>query len=101
NRFIDRLRLKLVDLARWVEAAAEAARREPSADRLRVLLERKQVAGNRVLYVEGIWDFYFDLFVQRLSSFGERLRAVDRIAANCYEDVYTGLGPAQPTPTLL
>jgi hypothetical protein len=101
NRFIDRLRLKLVELARWVEAAAGAARREPSAERLRVLLERKQVAGNRVLYVEGIWDFYFDLFVQRLSSFGERLRAVDRIAANCYEDLYVGLGTAQPTPTLL
>jgi hypothetical protein len=66
-----------------------------------VLLERKQIAGNRVLYVEGIWDFYFDLFVQRLSAFAERLRAVDRIAANCYEDLYLGIATARPTPTLL
>jgi hypothetical protein len=88
-------------MARWVDAAATMARREPSPERLRVLLERKQTVGNRVLYVEGIWDFYFDLFVQRLSSFGERLRAVDRIAANCYEDLYVGLGTAQPTPALL
>lgn len=101
NRFIDRFRSKLVEMARWVEAAAAAARREPTPERLRVLLERKQIVSNHVLYVEGIWDFYFDLFVQRLSSFGERLRTVDRIAANCYEDLYVGLGTAQPTPSLL
>jgi hypothetical protein len=101
NRLIDRFRSQLVEKARWVDAAAKAARSEPTTDRLRVLLERKQMVGSRVLYVEGIWDFYFDLFIQRLSSFGERLRAVDRIAANCYEDLYTGLGNAQPTPSLL
>lgn len=101
NRFIDKFRSQLVEMARWVEAAAAAARREPTTNRLQVLLERKQVVGNRVLYVEGIWDFYFDLFVQRLSNFGERLRSVDRICANCYEDLYVGMGTAQPTPSLL
>ena len=39
--------------------------------------------------------------MQRLSKFGERLRAVDRIGANCYEDLYVGMGTAKPTPTLL
>jgi hypothetical protein len=101
NRLIDHFRSQLVEKARWVDAAAKAARNEPTTERLRVLLERKEIVGNRVLYVEGIWDFYFDLFIQRLSSFGERLRSVDRIAANCYEDLYTGLGNAQPTPSLL
>jgi len=101
NRFIDGLRVKLDEMVRWVGAAASAARREPTGERLRVLLERKQIAGNRVLYVEGIWDFYFDLFVQRLSSFGERLLSVDRIVTNCYEDLYLGIGTAQPTPNLL
>lgn len=101
NRFIDSLRIKLDEMVRWVGAAANTARREPTGERLRVLLERKHVASNRVLYVEGIWDFYFDLFVQRLSSFGERLLSVDRIAANCYEDLYVGIGTAQPTPSLL
>jgi hypothetical protein len=101
NRFIDKFRSQLVEQSRWVEAAAAAARREPTTARLNVLLERKQIVGNRVLYVEGIWDFYFDLFIQRLSSFGERLRTVDRICANCYEDLYVGLGTAQPTPSLL
>jgi hypothetical protein len=101
NRFIDTFRSKLIEMSRWVEAAAAAARREPTTSRLHVLLKRKQVMGNRVLYVEGIWDFYFDLFIQRLSTFGERLRSVDRICANCYEDLYVGLGTAQPTPSLL
>ncbi len=101
NRFIDRFRSRLVELSRWVDAAASAARREPTKERLRLLLERKQEVGDRVLYVEGIWDFYFDMFVQRLSRFGERLRSIDRICANCYEDLYTGLGNAQPTPSLL
>jgi hypothetical protein len=101
NRFIDGLRVKLDEMMRWVGAAANVAKREPTSERLQVLLERKQVAGNRVLHVEGIWDFYFDLFVQRLSSFSERLLSVDRIAANCYEDLYVGIGAAQPTPSLL
>ena len=101
NRFIDTLREKLDEMVRWVGAAANTARRDPTSERLRVLLERKQVAGNRVLYVEGIWDYYFDLFVQRLSSFGERLLSVDRVAANCYEDLYVGIGMAQPIPSLL
>lgn len=101
NRFIDSLRVKLDEMARWVAAAAQAAKREPTTARLHALLERKQSASNRVLYVEGVWDFYFDLFVQRLSTFGERLLTVDRIAANCYEDLYISIGAAQPTPSLL
>jgi len=101
NRLIDKFRTQLIEKARWVDAAAQAARREPNSDRLRLLLERKQKVGDQVLYLEGIWDFYFDMFVQRLSAFGERLRAIDRIAIGCYEKVYVGLGTAQPTPSLL
>lgn len=101
NRFLDKFKAKLVERAHWMDAAATIARKEPTAERLKVMLERKYQVGQEVLYVEGIWDFYFDLFVQRLSSFGERLRAVDRMTANCYEDLYLGLGNAQPTPTLL
>src|SRR5947209_17601041 len=57
NRFIEGLRLRLSEMTRWVQAAADMARRDPTAQRLQVLLERKEAAGNRVLYVEGIWDF--------------------------------------------
>jgi hypothetical protein len=101
NSFIGQFRSRLQEAARWVDAAATMAEREPTCARLRVLLDRKHNVGISVLYAEGIWDFYFDLFVQRLSAFGERLLAVDRIAANCYEDLYIGIGSAQPTPRLL
>lgn len=101
NRFIDGLRVKLDEIMRWVVAAAQAAEREPTAPRLQMLLERKEVASNHLLYLEGIWDFYFDLFVQRLSSFGEQLHAIDHIVANCYEDLYVAIGAAQPPPSLL
>jgi hypothetical protein len=101
NRFLDGLRLKLLESARWVEAAVNHARRDPSQANLAAVLTRKEQVGMRVLYVEGIWDFYYDLFVQRLSRFGERLRTVDRIGANCYEDLYLGLAGARPTPLLL
>jgi hypothetical protein len=101
NRFIGDFRTRLSEAASWVDAAAFQAREQPTDTNLALMLGRKERVSGRVLYAEGIWDFYFDLFVQRLSSFGERLRAIDRIAANCYEDLYLGLGTARPAPTLL
>ena len=101
NRFIGEFRARLADGGAWFDAATAQARRDPSDANIERLLSRKDAVSRRVLYAEGIWDFYFDLFVQRLSTFGERLRAVDRIGANCYEDLYLGLGTARPTPTLL
>lgn len=101
NRLVDKFRVQLIEKARWVDAAAQTARQEPTSDYLHLLLERKQKVSDRVLYLEGIWDFYFDMFVQRLSVFGERLRAIDRIAIGCYEKVYVGLGTAKPMPNLL
>ena len=101
NRFIGEFRARLGDTAAWVNAAAATAMRWPTDANLARLLQRKEAIGSQVFYVEGIWDFYFDLFVQRLSAFGERLRAVNRIGANCYEDLYLGLGTARPAPRLL
>ncbi|HXW78498.1 MAG TPA: hypothetical protein VEJ84_03315 [Acidimicrobiales bacterium] len=101
NRFIGEFRARLRNASAVVDAAAAQAGQSPTQANLQRLLSAKEDASRRVLYVEGIWDFYFDLFVQRLSAFGERLRAIDRIAANCYEDLYLGLGTARPLPTLL
>jgi hypothetical protein len=101
NRLTEKFRHQLLSQARWVDEAAQKARKNPSAANLQLLLERKQKASERILYLEGIWDFYFDMFVQRLSKFGERLRAIDRISVNCYEKVYGGLGSPKPLPQLL
>jgi hypothetical protein len=103
NRFIDEKRVKALDASRWVEAAAKQVLADPNPGPtlLNLLLDRKTKVTPHVLYVEGLWDFYFDLFVQRLSRMSERLLSVDRIGANCYEDIYLGLGTARPVPTLL
>lgn len=101
NKYIDKYKDRLVDLARGADAAVKIARREPTSSRLQLVLTRKDGVSQRIMYVEGLWAFFFELFVQRLASFGERLRAIDRIAANCYEDLYVGMGAAQPTPRLL
>ena len=48
---------------------------------------------------ELLWDFYYQLFGQRQSRLGGRLLASDRIALDCYQKVYTGLGKARSIPT--
>ena len=101
NSFIDGFRKRVTEASRWVESAARAAKREPTSERIATVLQRKEVVGTSVTFVEGIWDFYFDMFVQRLSTFAERLRSIDRIGANCYEDLFVGMGTGHPTPSLL
>ena len=63
DRFVDSLRLKLVEAAHGVDAAAAAARREPSTARLPHTARTQAEGWQRVTYVEGVWDFYFDLFL--------------------------------------
>ena len=48
--------------------------------------------------IERIWDFYFELFGQRQSQFADWLLSCDRIALDCYQDVYMGLGIAKSIP---
>lgn len=102
NDFIGGLRRNLEASAAQVGEAVRLAQREPTRAHLEEVLKRKTAASLRVLYVEGIWDFYFDLFVQRLSRFGERLHAVDRIASSCYRAVFVPpTGPGRPAPPAL
>ncbi|WP_370402059.1 hypothetical protein [Sulfitobacter sp. JB4-11] len=48
---------------------------------------------------ERIWDHYYMLFSQRQTKLGLRLQATDRIALDCYQKIYTGLGRARSIPT--
>jgi hypothetical protein len=48
--------------------------------------------------VERIWDFYFELFGQRQSRFADWLLSCDRIALDCYQHTYLGLGIAKSIP---
>lgn len=48
---------------------------------------------------EGIWHFYDNLFGQRKGAMAKELAAMDRIALDCYQSCYMGLGRAQSLPT--
>lgn len=63
------------------------------------LLEERQAGERQIKLLEKIWAFYFELFGQRQSRFGELLLANDRIALDCYQDIYLGLGKARSIPT--
>ncbi|WP_417807082.1 hypothetical protein [Thioclava sp.] len=47
---------------------------------------------------ERLLAFYRGIFTQRTGPFGNQLRAVDRIARNCYQAVWLGLGKARSFP---
>jgi len=82
-----------------VQAAARGAQHNPSSGALNRLLTAKETMLAAVRRTEEIWKFYLELFGQRQSSFGPMLLACDRIALDCYQYVYTGLGRAKPVPS--
>lgn len=98
NELISSLRVQLMDMSKKVGNIAETAIREPDTKYLQLLMSRKDRAHDRVRAIEQIWDFYFELFGQRQSKFGNWLLGCDRIALDCYQDVYMGLGIAQSIP---
>ncbi|MGA0594628.1 hypothetical protein [Enterovirga sp. CN4-39] len=60
------------------------------------LKERNQALAGEA---EKIWEFYLNLFSQRAGPFRHWLRGIDRIALDCYQAVYLGLGKARPIPS--
>lgn len=98
NTLMDGLRSGLIDLTGRVTTAAREAKAEPTSERLRDVMERKDVAHKWVQGIEKIWDFYFELFGQRQSNYGDWLLSCDRIALDCYQVAYTGIGAARPIP---
>ncbi|RSM35602.1 hypothetical protein DMA12_43555 [Amycolatopsis balhimycina DSM 5908] len=93
NRMMATLREPLHTAVQGVRrAAAEPADPEP-------LLRAKARAHRWVRATEQVWDFYLDLFNQRQTAFAPWLVAGDRIALDCYQYAYLGLGRWRPIPT--
>jgi hypothetical protein len=95
---MESLRKGLLNLAGRVSSAARAATAEPTSRRLATVMEQKDLAHKWVQGIEKIWDFYFELFGQRQSDYADWLLSCDRIALDCYQVAYTGLGAARPIP---
>ena len=98
NELIKSLRTKLFKLTRKVTAASNKAAAQPATAHLQDLLERKERAHAAVKSIERVWDFYFLIFSQRQTRFGEWMVACDRIALDCYQDTFMGLGVAKSIP---
>lgn len=99
NQLMSSLRLQLAELSRQVDISADNARRQMDTRLLQQLMETKDIALTWVRAIEKIWDFYFELFGQRQSRFGNWLLGCDRIALDCYQDIYMGLDIPQSIPS--
>jgi len=98
NKLIGDLRKRLLAAAGQVSLAGGKA--HPSATpELQHLLARKEGAERWIKLVEKIWYYYLELFGQRQTRFGPWLLASDRIALDCYQAVYTGLGQTRSIPS--
>jgi hypothetical protein len=70
----------------------------PVTRNLQQVVRQKQSAHTAALMAERIWDFYFEMFGQRQSRFGPWLLGCDRIALDCYQYAYLGLGSQRSIP---
>jgi hypothetical protein len=88
NQLISSLRVQLMEMSRQVGIIANFAMNKQDTNHLQQLMIGTEQAHDWVRAVEQIWDFYFELFGQRQSRFGNWLLGCDRIAMDCYQDIY-------------
>jgi len=98
NKLISALRRGLLKMSRNVTTAIGIASEEPETANLQRVVVHKDKAHRWVQGIEKIWDFYFELFGQRQSQYGNWLLSCDRIAMDCYQAAYTGIGVARSIP---
>ncbi|BCG02014.1 hypothetical protein PPGU19_065820 (plasmid) [Paraburkholderia sp. PGU19] len=98
NSLIAKLREGLLQMTDGADGAVRAAIESPNTARLQHAMMRKARAHDWVRGIEKIWDFYFELFGQRQSRYGVWLLGCDRIAMDCYQVAFTGIGIAKSIP---
>jgi hypothetical protein len=99
NQLIAALRGQMLKVSGGVTTAIRTALDAPTSERLRTVVLRKDRAHKWVQGIEKIWDFYFELFGQRMSEpYGTWLLSCDRIALDCYTAAFTGIGIAKTIP---
>jgi len=98
NELMTQLRSNLLAKAARVTRAIADAKREPNTENLQAVVTYKERAHDWVRAVEQIWDFYFELFGQRQSRFADWLLSCDRIALDCYQVAFMGVGVPKSIP---
>ena len=98
NQLMASLRNQLGQMSKQINMAANAAGRYGDTAHLQELVSSKDLAQAWVRSVEQIWDFYLELFQQRQTKFGNWLLGCDRIALDCYQDVFMNMGSTKSIP---
>ena len=98
NELLQTLRADLLRLTKGVTQSTEAVFGNTSTVNLQRTMILKERAHDWVRRLEQIWDFYFELFGQRQSRFATWLLGCDRIALDCYQHTFLGLGKARSIP---
>ena len=98
NELVEVLSTQLRQRSRRLDAAVLGATNVPVTPRLQRVVRSKELAHTAALRAEQVWDFYFELFGQRQSRFGTWLLGCDRIALDCYQYAYLGVGTARSIP---
>jgi len=98
NQLLTRLRLGLVKRARLMNRLVRSVLAGSRQDLLTSIVTHKHLSHAWVQRIERIWDFYLELFGQRQSSFGSWLLGADRIALDCYQVAYLGIGHQKSVP---
>jgi hypothetical protein len=98
NKLLGRLRVGLVGRARRMNQLVRSTTAGSGRDRLTPIVTHKHLSHVWVQRIERIWDFYLELFGQRQSAFGAWLLSADRIALDCYQAAYLGVGRQKSVP---
>lgn len=98
NNLIATLRRGLLKMSTRVTQTAAEAQEELSSESLSRLVKEKDTGHRWVQGIEKIWDFYLELFGQRQSKYADWLLSCDRVAMDCYQVTYMGLGKARSIP---
>ncbi|MFQ6546766.1 hypothetical protein AADZ90_002350 [Aestuariibius sp. 2305UL40-4] len=99
NALVARERAKQQRRIERLEAAAKTALADPRPARLMPFVTLKDRVASGTRQTEGIWYFYDAIFAQRKGVFANELAAMDRIALDCYQSCYMGLGRPRSLPT--
>jgi hypothetical protein len=101
NQMLSEARNRQRGEERQLAAACKAVGKAGTDAACNAMLNAKERHQSLSGEAEKIWEFFFNLFNQRRGPFAHMLRGMDRIALDCYQAVYLGLGRARsiPSPT--
>lgn len=99
NALLKRERASQLAKVQTLKDLGRQALAEPTTPNLSRFAAQKDKVASGTRATEAIWHFYDDLFAQRTGPMADRLAAMDRIATDCYQSCYMGLGRARSLPT--